>query len=57
MISIVWLAGRALSVLRRSDQVTVILRSGISTSARTASSGASPGPGDTVSVRQMAEPT
>ena len=42
MISIVWLAGSALSVLRRSDQVTVILRSGISTSARTASSGSNP---------------
>ncbi len=53
----VWLAGSALSVLRRSDQVMRNLRSGISMSARTASSGASPGPGDTVSVRQSAEPT
>ena len=57
MISIVWLAGSDLSVLRRSDQVMVSLRSGTSTSARTASSGGCPGPGDTVSVRQIAEPT
>ena len=53
----VWLAGSALSVLRRSDQVMRMWRSGISTSARTASSGARPGPGETVSVRQIAEPT
>ena len=53
MISMVWLAGSAWSVLRRSDQVTVMWRSGISMSARTASSGASPGPGETVSVRQI----
>ena len=57
MISMVWLAGSALSVLRRIDQVMRMRRSGISTSARTASSGARPGPGDTVSVRQSAEPT
>jgi hypothetical protein len=57
MISMVWLAGNALSELRRSDQVMRNLRSGISMSARTASSGASPGPGDTVSVRHKAEPT
>ena len=56
-ISMVWLAGSALSVLRRSDQVMRMCRSGISTSARIASSGASPGPGETVSVRQSAEPT
>ena len=35
----------------------LILRSGMVTSARTASSGASPGPGETVSVRQITEPT
>ena len=46
MISTVWLAGRLLSVLRRSDQVMVSLRSGISTSARIASSGGWSGPGD-----------
>ncbi len=56
VISIVWVAGRVLSVLRRIDQVIVILRSGISMSARTASSGATPGPAETVSVRQMTEP-
>ena len=56
-ISIVWLAATALSVLRRRDHVTVILRSGISTSARNAGSGSNPEAGDTVSVRQMAEPT
>ena len=57
MISTVWLAGNPWSVLRRSDQVMASLRSGISTSARTASSGERPGPGDIVSVRQIAEPT
>ena len=39
MISTVWLAGRPLSVLRRSDQVIASLRSGTSMSARIASSG------------------
>jgi hypothetical protein len=43
----VWLAASALSVLRRRDHVTVILRSGISTSARTAGSGSNPEAGDT----------
>ena len=57
MISTVWLAGSDWSVLRRSDQVMVSLRSGISTSARIASSGGWPGAGGTVSVRQIAEPT
>jgi hypothetical protein len=57
MISTVWVAGSPLSVLRRSDQVMASLRSGTSTSARIASSGGCPGPGVTVSVRQIAEPT
>src|SRR5215831_16457886 len=57
MISTVWVAGNPLSVLRRSDQVMASLRSGTSTSARIASSGGCPGPGVTVSVRQIAEPT
>ena len=56
MISTVWLAGSALSVLRRNDQVIAILRSGISMSARIARSGGWPGPG-ALSVRHTAEPT
>jgi hypothetical protein len=41
---------------RRKDQVIARLRSGTSTSARIATSGGWPGPGVTVSVRQIAEP-
>ena len=57
MISMVWLVERLGSVSRRSVQVMLILRSGISISARTASSGGLPVPGDIASVRQTTEPT
>ncbi len=45
MTSMVWLAGSALSVLRRSDQRSGGFCSGISMSARTATSGGWPGRG------------
>ena len=44
-------ASRPARVMRRSDQVTLILRSGISMSARTASSGGRPAVAGLVSVR------
>src|SRR6266536_658005 len=51
-ISIVWLAGSDSSAFRRSDTVTCMRRSGISSSARIAGSGGFPS-GDTISVFQI----
>src|SRR5258708_31491708 len=55
--SAVWLAGSDVSVLRRNDIVILNLRSGISTSARTAISAFWPALALICSVRQITEPT
>ena len=57
MISMVWLAGSDWSVLRRSDQVMVMLALGDFDVGADRELGRRPAPGDTVSVRQIAEPT
>ncbi len=53
----VWLAGSDASALRRSDQTMFSLRSGTSTSARTAISAGRPGAGAIISVRQTTVPS
>ncbi len=55
--SAVWLAGSDASVLRRIESDILILRSGMSMSARTPMSGGWPAGTLTASMRQITEPT